>query len=169
MAKTIDTMQSVARGSQQIVDIIRVIDSIAFQTNILALNAAVEAAKAGDAGRGFAVVADEVRHLSASTQQSLGQILAIFEQLKQASQQLSQTIHAIADAAHNAALSRTYREYLARLWRIRFVSARERADAPRVLADHEVMIIPELLPSPEPASATSLGRGHRSRSARAAR
>ncbi len=47
---------------------------------------------------------------------------------------------AIADAAHNAALSRTYREYLARLWRVRFVSARERADAPRVLADHQDMI-----------------------------
>ncbi len=47
---------------------------------------------------------------------------------------------AIADAAHNAALGRTYREYLARLWRIRFLSARERADAPRVLADHEEMI-----------------------------
>ena len=47
---------------------------------------------------------------------------------------------AICDAGHNAALSRTYREYLARLWRVRFVSARERADAPRVLADHEIMI-----------------------------
>lgn len=47
---------------------------------------------------------------------------------------------AIADAAHNAALSRTYREYLARLWRVRFVSARERADASRVLADHEDMV-----------------------------
>lgn len=47
---------------------------------------------------------------------------------------------AIADAAHNAALSRTYREYLARLWRIRFLSARERAEAGRVLAEHEEMI-----------------------------
>lgn len=47
---------------------------------------------------------------------------------------------AIVDAAHNAALSRTYREYLARLWRVRFVSARERTDAARVLADHEEMI-----------------------------
>ncbi|KGJ06361.1 hypothetical protein IT41_01580 [Paracoccus halophilus] len=47
---------------------------------------------------------------------------------------------AIADAAHNAALSRTYGEYLARLWRIRFLSARERADAPRVLADHRDMV-----------------------------
>ncbi len=47
---------------------------------------------------------------------------------------------AICDAGHNAALSRTYREYLARLWRVRFVSARERTDAPRVLADHQEMI-----------------------------
>lgn len=47
---------------------------------------------------------------------------------------------AIVDAAHNGALGRTYREYLARLWRIRFLSARERADAGRVLADHEEML-----------------------------
>ncbi len=78
MAKTIDTMQSVARGSQQIVDIIRVIDSIAFQTNILALNAAVEAAKAGDAGRGFSVVAAEVRNLAqhaASAAKEINQLI----------------------------------------------------------------------------------------------
>ncbi|WP_374633766.1 GntR family transcriptional regulator [Paracoccus sp. (in: a-proteobacteria)] len=47
---------------------------------------------------------------------------------------------ALVDAAHNAALSRTYREYLARLWRIRFLSARERGDGPRVLADHQDIV-----------------------------
>jgi methyl-accepting chemotaxis protein len=58
------TMTSIAESSGKIVDIIGVIDSIAFQTNILALNAAVEAARAGEQGRGFAVVATEVRNLA---------------------------------------------------------------------------------------------------------
>ena len=58
------TMQRIAEGSRRIADIIGLIDSIAFQTNILALNAAVEAARAGDTGRGFAVVAAEVRNLA---------------------------------------------------------------------------------------------------------
>uniref|UniRef100_UPI0035AF3B5C methyl-accepting chemotaxis protein n=1 Tax=Aestuariivirga sp. TaxID=2650926 RepID=UPI0035AF3B5C len=58
------TMASIAESSAKIVDIIGVIDSIAFQTNILALNAAVEAARAGEQGRGFAVVASEVRNLA---------------------------------------------------------------------------------------------------------
>ncbi|MBV5299880.1 MAG: HAMP domain-containing protein, partial [Rhodoferax sp.] len=60
----IDTMGSINQSSKRIVDIIAVIDGIAFQTNILALNAAVEAARAGEQGRGFAVVASEVRHLA---------------------------------------------------------------------------------------------------------
>ena len=58
------TMEGIRHASRKIVDIIGVIDSIAFQTNILALNAAVEAARAGDQGRGFAVVAAEVRSLA---------------------------------------------------------------------------------------------------------
>ncbi|HTH74864.1 MAG TPA: methyl-accepting chemotaxis protein [Trinickia sp.] len=64
VGKVIDTMKSIEDGSHKIVDIIGVIDSIAFQTNILALNAAVEAARAGVQGRGFAVVAEEVRNLA---------------------------------------------------------------------------------------------------------
>jgi methyl-accepting chemotaxis protein len=64
VAQVVDTMGAINESAYKIVDIIGVIDGIAFQTNILALNAAVEAARAGEQGRGFAVVATEVRNLA---------------------------------------------------------------------------------------------------------
>ncbi|MCB5362824.1 methyl-accepting chemotaxis protein [Pusillimonas sp. CC-YST705] len=79
VGEVVSTMQGISASSRKIADIVGVIDSIAFQTNILALNAAVEAARAGEQGKGFAVVASEVRALAQRSAQAAREIKDLIE------------------------------------------------------------------------------------------
>lgn len=83
MGKAVSSVEAIQKSAQQMNEIIGVIDSLAFQTNILALNAAVEAARAGEQGRGFAVVASEVRSLAQRSAASAKQIRQLIETSRQ--------------------------------------------------------------------------------------
>jgi methyl-accepting chemotaxis protein len=91
------SMQEITGSSDKISKIIKVIDEIAFQTNILALNAAVEAARAGEAGMGFAVVADEVRSLAQRSAQAAKDTSALIEESITKSNEGSTRLQRVAD------------------------------------------------------------------------
>jgi methyl-accepting chemotaxis protein len=95
VGKTVEAMGEIEKSSQQITQIIGVIDEIAFQTNLLALNAGVEAARAGDAGRGFAVVASEVRALAQRSADAAKEIKGL---ISKSSTQVADGVQLVAEA-----------------------------------------------------------------------
>jgi len=98
LTEMVASMAEINASSNKISKIIKVIDEIAFQTNILALNAAVEAARAGEAGMGFAVVADEVRNLAQRSAQAAKDTASLIEESIQRSQDGSSKLDRVSEA-----------------------------------------------------------------------
>ena len=106
MGAMLNAMKEINDSSENITKVIKVIDDIAFQTNILALNAAVEAARAGQHGKGFAVVAEEVRNLAAKSAEAANETAALIEssseRVKEGNQIVAQTNSDLEAAAKNS-------------------------------------------------------------------
>ena len=101
MQESASRIQSLGQRSQEIGDIIGVIEDIAEQTNLLALNAAIEAARAGDQGRGFAVVADEVRKLAERTGKATKEIATVIESVQKGTNEAVSSMEAGTQEAHS--------------------------------------------------------------------
>ena len=105
VANAVDAMQKIEQSSNQVSNIIGVIDEIAFQTNLLALNAGVEAARAGEAGKGFAVVAQEVRELAQRSAQAAKEIK---ELIRNSSVEVQSGVKLVSDTGDSLKTIETY-------------------------------------------------------------